>query len=207
MTRTFSALLLAAALAVAAAAQTPAPDAVQPVIVSLRSDAAVDADVVRLGDIAYLYAGDARKREAMLQLDLADTRHAAGKALSRDAVKFRLLIAGHAEADFRITGAAQTLVRGAAPGRAPAERRPTTPVSAALPASAPAAPPASDAPPVVKTRDRVRLLAHVGPVNVVVAGEALQDGRMGQSIRVRNIDSNKIILGRVTGPGLVEVEY
>ena len=38
-------------------------------------------------------------------------------------------------------------------------------------------------------------------------GEAMQEGRMGQTIRLRNTESNKTVHGRVLGPRLVEVEY
>jgi hypothetical protein len=191
----------------AAAAQAPAK--VEPVIVSLRAEANVEAEVVRLSDVAYLYGGDTKLREAMIRLDLADTRQAAGHVLSRDAILFRLLLAGHAAADFRITGAGQTLVRGPAQGRSnvtePRARAGTAP--AAPSPTRPGDPPADDRPIVVKSRDRVRMIVHLGPVNVVAAGEALQDGRSGQSIRIRNVDSNKTVQGRVLGPGVVEVEY
>lgn len=64
-----------------------------------------------------------------------------------------------------------------------------------------------DLPLLVKARDRVRLIAHVGGFRVSAMGEALQDGREGQTIRVRNVDSNKIISGRVLERNVVEVEY
>lgn len=67
--------------------------------------------------------------------------------------------------------------------------------------------PATENPIVIHSRDRVRMLARVGESQIIAAGEALQDGRIGQSIRLRNVDSNKTVLGRVLGPGLVEVDY
>lgn len=60
---------------------------------------------------------------------------------------------------------------------------------------------------LVKSRDRVKMVAMVGATWIVAAGEALQDGRRGETIRVRNVDSNKVINGRVAAAGLVEVEY
>jgi hypothetical protein len=65
----------------------------------------------------------------------------------------------------------------------------------------------ADNPIVIHARDRVRMRARVGESEVLAAGEAMEDGRAGQSIRMRNVDSNKTVLGRVLGPGLVEVEY
>jgi flagella basal body P-ring formation protein FlgA len=60
---------------------------------------------------------------------------------------------------------------------------------------------------LVRQRDTVRLVARVGPLRVTAVGEALQDGRLGQRIRVRNIDSKATVQGRVVDRGLVEVDY
>ncbi len=62
------------------------------------------------------------------------------------------------------------------------------------------------APPLVRRGESVKLLVRMGPVNVMASGEALQDGRAGQSVRVRNIDSKQVVLGRVTERSLVEVD-
>ncbi|MFO0968398.1 MAG: flagellar basal body P-ring formation chaperone FlgA [Gemmataceae bacterium] len=65
----------------------------------------------------------------------------------------------------------------------------------------------SDEAPVVKTRDLVRLVAQAGPVSVTARGEAMQDGRIGDMIRVRNVDSSKVVSGRVIDRNIVRVEY
>lgn len=65
---------------------------------------------------------------------------------------------------------------------------------------------ATDNPILVKTRQQVRLIVRLGTVHVTATGEALQDGRAGQLIRVRNIDSKKTITGKVIGEGIVEIE-
>jgi flagella basal body P-ring formation protein FlgA len=62
------------------------------------------------------------------------------------------------------------------------------------------------APTLVRRGEPVKLLVRLGPVNVMASGEALQDGRAGQSVRVRNIDSKQVVLGRVTERSLVEVD-
>jgi flagella basal body P-ring formation protein FlgA len=64
-----------------------------------------------------------------------------------------------------------------------------------------------DAPLLIKTRDLVRLVVHIGAVRVSALGEAMQEGRAGQLIRVRNVDSNKTVSGRVVDRGVVEVDY
>ena len=43
-------------------------------------------------------------------------------------------------------------------------------------------------------------------VTATAAGEALQEGRLGQTIQVQNVDSKKTLLARVVGPGLVEID-
>ena len=53
----------------------------------------------------------------------------------------------------------------------------------------------------------IKLTARVGSLRVTAKGEAQQDGRAGEKIRVRNVDSRKEIVGRVVERGLVEVEY
>jgi flagellar basal body P-ring formation protein FlgA len=59
---------------------------------------------------------------------------------------------------------------------------------------------------LVRSRDRVQMIAIIGHVCATMPGEALQDGRMGQTISVRNVDSSKTVSGRVIGRGMVEIE-
>jgi flagella basal body P-ring formation protein FlgA len=60
---------------------------------------------------------------------------------------------------------------------------------------------------VVKQQGLVKLVARLGSFQLVAIGEALQDGRAGQLIRVRNIDSRNIVVGRVVDRSIVEVDY
>lgn len=60
---------------------------------------------------------------------------------------------------------------------------------------------------LVKQHDLVKLTAKVGAMRVTALGEALQDGGAGQCIRVKNVDSKNVILGRVVDRALVEVDY
>jgi len=60
--------------------------------------------------------------------------------------------------------------------------------------------------PAIQPRDAVRVTARHGSLSVrLQTAEALQSGATGQLIRVRNIDSGRIITGIVVGPGEVEV--
>jgi flagella basal body P-ring formation protein FlgA len=61
---------------------------------------------------------------------------------------------------------------------------------------------------VVKSRAIVRMSATRGKLKVIVsAGEALQPGKIGDYIRVRNMKSQNIVVGRVIGPSEVEVPF
>ncbi|MBY0229446.1 MAG: flagellar basal body P-ring formation chaperone FlgA [Gemmataceae bacterium] len=64
----------------------------------------------------------------------------------------------------------------------------------------------SEGPVLVREREAVRLQARVGGLAVHVLAQAMQDGRRGQLIRVQNADSKKVVMGRVVGLSLVEVE-
>lgn len=58
---------------------------------------------------------------------------------------------------------------------------------------------------LVKRRDRVKAIARSGALLVVMSAEALQDGRAGELIKVRNLDSNAVVVGRVLSATEVEV--
>jgi flagella basal body P-ring formation protein FlgA len=60
---------------------------------------------------------------------------------------------------------------------------------------------------LIKARDPVRIVAIVGPAQVVAKGEAQEDGKLGDIIRVRNTESNKTVNGRVESRDVVIVEY
>ena len=60
--------------------------------------------------------------------------------------------------------------------------------------------------PLVHQRNPVKMIVHLGTMSVVASGEAMQDGRLGQMIRVRNIDSKQQVVGRVADRSLVEID-
>ena len=57
---------------------------------------------------------------------------------------------------------------------------------------------------VIRRGQAVQILANAGPVEVSAAGTAMQDGAVDDVIRVKNVNTGKIITGRVTGAGTVE---
>lgn len=58
---------------------------------------------------------------------------------------------------------------------------------------------------VVRKGDQVVISARSGTLNVKMPGEALSNGGMSEQIRVKNLNSQRVIKARVTAPGQVEV--
>lgn len=59
----------------------------------------------------------------------------------------------------------------------------------------------------VNRGDQVMIRAAAGGLNIRMLGEALEQGRPGEYIRVRNLQSDKIIRARVSGQGEVVVDF
>ncbi|HEY3277232.1 MAG TPA: flagellar basal body P-ring formation chaperone FlgA [Syntrophorhabdaceae bacterium] len=60
---------------------------------------------------------------------------------------------------------------------------------------------------LVKSGDLVSIVAENPRLLIHANGKALDRGKMGETVRVKNITSGKEILGRVTGENLVTVEF
>lgn len=60
-------------------------------------------------------------------------------------------------------------------------------------------------PPVVNAGSRVTIVFRQNRLEVTATGTALENGGLGQDIRIRNDSSKKIVMGRVVEPGLVMV--
>ncbi|MGY2375430.1 flagellar basal body P-ring formation chaperone FlgA [Pseudomonas sp. SDO524_S393] len=58
---------------------------------------------------------------------------------------------------------------------------------------------------VIRKGDQVVISASSGALNVKMPGEALSNGGMGEQIRIKNLNSNRVIKARVMAPGQVEV--
>ena len=58
---------------------------------------------------------------------------------------------------------------------------------------------------IVKLGQNVTLVLNYNGINIRASGKALQSAQMGQIIKVRNSQSQKIVEGIVSGEGLVEV--
>jgi len=60
---------------------------------------------------------------------------------------------------------------------------------------------------VVRRRKSVRMKIQMAGFAIVAAGQALEDGRVGETIKVRNADSKRIVLARVNSDGTVSPVY
>jgi flagella basal body P-ring formation protein FlgA len=58
---------------------------------------------------------------------------------------------------------------------------------------------------LIQKGDQVVIVARSGTLAVRMPGEALAKGGMSEQIRVRNLNSKRVVKARVTGPGQVEV--
>ena len=58
---------------------------------------------------------------------------------------------------------------------------------------------------VVRKGDHVVIVARSGSLSVRMPGEALSKGGLSEQIRVRNLNSRRVVKAMVTGPGQVEV--
>ena len=59
--------------------------------------------------------------------------------------------------------------------------------------------------PVVRSGDEVEVTVRIGPVHVTGMGRASGSGQVGDLVRVMQSNSRKMLTGRITGPGAVEV--
>ncbi len=62
-------------------------------------------------------------------------------------------------------------------------------------------------PPPVRNGQQVRVQVRLGRVRVSAEGVAVQDGSLGEEIRIMNPSSGKVLRGRVVGPREVEVTH
>ena len=58
---------------------------------------------------------------------------------------------------------------------------------------------------VISKGDQVVITARSGTLSVRMPGEALSNGRMAEQIRVKNLNSRRVIKAQVIAPGQVEV--
>jgi flagella basal body P-ring formation protein FlgA len=65
----------------------------------------------------------------------------------------------------------------------------------------------TELPDLVKKGSNVLITAQSGAISVKMNGTALEDGVMGQQIRVQNVSSGRIVYGKVVSDSEVLVNY
>jgi flagella basal body P-ring formation protein FlgA len=168
-----------------------APACAADVQVELRAQVAAQGPQVLLGDVAYVRGNEFEAVARLVRLPLGrapvpgtDTR------LSREAVlRWARSQLGGLASRVEWIGADEVLISqeargGQGPGEPRAER---------------------DATPVVARGEWVTLLARHGGIELESPAEALQDGRVGQPVRVRPTGASGSIVARVVAPGRVEI--
>ncbi len=178
---------------VGVSAQTPTGA----VTVALRPGVPISRGLVTVGDVADLSGGSPELRQhiAGIDLDTFSPRGPDSLRITREQVVFRLRLAGVTPGTFKLAGAAAVRVTRDGPIQQ-ASYRPTPPSPA---------PERNEV--LIKARDPVRMVVRLGGVQVQATGEALQAGRAGEWIRVRNTNSRAEVRARVVQSGLVEVEH
>ncbi len=196
-----SAFLASTAVALVAIASAIGQD-LGTVSIQLVPDAVVDTDVVFLRQIASIEAGASRLSDLVRAIDLADLpNNGQNVILTRRQIQMRLRLAGFDDSRIQFSGATSVRVRK----RTSAGN--FLPVGRVQPATFRDTPPAStENPVIIRARDAVRVYTKLPAATLSVQGEALQDGRLGQMIRVLNARSKQIVIGRVREDGRVEVE-
>jgi flagella basal body P-ring formation protein FlgA len=61
--------------------------------------------------------------------------------------------------------------------------------------------------PIVRKNDLIRLVVKTGQMTLSVQGKALQDGALGQTVRVVNVNSNRQLSGTVIDAGTVAIGF
>lgn len=59
--------------------------------------------------------------------------------------------------------------------------------------------------PVIHRGEKVKIVIQSGSMLLTATGLAHSDGKINELIRVQNLNSSKVVFGRVTAPGIVEV--
>jgi flagellar basal body P-ring formation protein FlgA len=75
------------------------------------------------------------------------------------------------------------------------------PTAAAMPTGAPLASSSAPNAAAIRRGDAVMLIYQSGGVTLSMRTQAMQDAQIGQSVRLMNLSSNRVVLGLVTGPG------
>ena len=201
--------------------------------VRLRSAAVCGGNLVRVADVAEVFAKDDRLGQALAELPLCPTPAAnRQRVLSQDDIRQLLEFSGVDRKSITITGSETVTVSGGdaahatntakhavvARGVRQAAFEVLTPpapsvakAAAARPALLPTSSQTSDEtkpqplPPLVEKGRSLSVLARSAGVQITTSGKALDAGSLGDMINVELLDTKQRVMARVTSPQSVEL--
>jgi len=195
--------------------------------VRLRSSAGCSAAVVRLADVAEVFAEDVRIGSALAEITLCPAPAPGGKrTLSQAEVQELLALSGVDRKTANVTGSeivtvtAESTSRSATGAKRPlvaagvgqaafeseleTSRKPAAPKTKPQ-FAAPAQVKEEKLPPVVEKGAVVTVSARAAGVKITTSGKALDDASTGETISVELTDGKQRVLAKVVGPQAVEV--
>lgn len=168
----------------------------------LREEVEISAGRITIGDIADIYADSASLRQQIARLELEDsTEPGTEMVVTQRRVILRLQLAHIDITNVRLEGS--QLVRVKSKGVRPAA---ITPVGTYPSIHGDRSAQQSQTI-IVKKGEFIRLIARAGPLEISTRGEALAEGKLGQVIPVRNIDSKQVVQARIIRPAMAQVDY
>jgi flagella basal body P-ring formation protein FlgA len=196
--------------------------------VRLRSAAGCSVAVVRLADVAEVFAEDARVAGALSEITLCPApAPGSNRTLSQADVQQLLALSGVDRKTANVTGSesvtvtAESAPRSAAGGKRPivasgvrqatfeaaieANRKPAAAKIVRTQLATGAEDKAEKLPPAVEKGAVVTVSARTAGVKITTSGKALDDGATGETISVELTDGKQRVLAKVSGPQLVEV--
>lgn len=196
--------------------------------VRLRSEAGCSGAVVRVADVAEVFADDARVAQALAEITICPAPSSGGgRLISQQEMREMLALSGVDRKAAVVTGSetvtvsARSHLRSSTGAKQPmvaagvrqamfeaeseAERKPKARAAVKPQAPIPSEDKQQRDPPVVEKGAVVTVSALAAGVKITTSGKALDDGSTGESIGVELADSKQRILARVTGPQTVEV--
>ncbi len=198
--------------------------------VRLRSSAVCTGSVVRLSDVAEIYADDGRLAQALAETPLCPAPHLGRqRSLSQQELRQMLLLSG-VEKSVAVTGSEAVSIASESTGRpsllvkrpvvasgvrqaafeadAEMNQKATSRTRSRQSASTSVdddRPSTSPSDPLIEKGDIVAVHALAAGVRVSTSGKALEEGASGETIPVELADSKQRIQARIVGPQTVEV--
>jgi len=196
--------------------------------VRLRSAAGCSAAVVRVVDVAEVFAQDARIGNSLADITLCPAPAPGGKrVLSQAEVQELLALSGVDRKTANVTGSETVTVTAEGHSRSPtgakrplvaaglrqatfeaeveASRKPAVRAATKPQAALPPEDKDQKEPPVVEKGTIVTVSARTAGVKITTSGKALDDGATGDTIGVELTDGKQRVIARVNGPQTVEV--